>query len=228
MTFAPLLLTFEVATLAVGASALIGVSTGWLLARRKLPGSDLLDGLVTAPMVLPPTVLGYYVLVFFGRKSPLGRAFEAVTGTSIVFSFGGVVLAATIGALPLVVMSSRAALEGVDPLLRNAARTLGASPLRAFLTVDLPLAAPGIVAGLMLGFARALGDFGATLILAGNIPGRTQTLPLAIFFAVESGDTADAVRLSVVTVAISLAALGALNLWTRHRRGLAMRVVEQE
>jgi len=110
----------------------------------------------------------------------------------------------------------------------EAARTLGAGESRIFREVLLPLAWPGLAAGMVLTFARALGDFGATLILAGNIPGRTQTLPLAIFFAVESGDTAEAVRLSIVTVAISLAALGALNLWTRHRRGLAMRVVEQE
>ena len=220
MTFAPLLLTFEVATLAVGASALIGVSTGWLLARRKLPGSDLLDGLVTAPMVLPPTVLGYYVLVFFGRKSPLGRAFEAVTGTSIVFSFGGVVLAATIGALPLVVMSSRAALEGVDPLLRNAARTLGASPLRAFLTVDLPLAAPGIVAGLMLGFARALGDFGVTLMVAGDIPGRTQTASLAIYDAIQASRESDALGMIAVLTVVAVGALFVAGRLTRAPRVL--------
>ena len=215
--FGPLLLTLEVATLAVLLSAAIGVSVGALLARRALPGSDWLDGIITAPMVLPPTVLGYYVLVAFGRTSILGRAFEALTGTSIVFSFTGVVLAATIGALPLVVMSSRAALENVDPVLRNAARTLGASPLRAFFTIELPLAAPGIVAGLMLGFARALGDFGVTLMVAGDIPGRTQTASLAISDAIQSNREDDALGMIAV---LTVVAIGALFLANRleHRR----------
>ncbi|HVW30777.1 MAG TPA: molybdate ABC transporter permease subunit [Polyangiaceae bacterium] len=220
MTFAPLLLTFEVATLAVIASAAIGVTAGSLLARRKLPGSDLLNGIVTAPMVLPPTVLGYYVLVLFGRRSPLGRAFEAVTGTSIVFSFSGVVLAATIGSLPLVVMSSRAALESVDPVLRNAARTLGAGPLRAFLTVELPLAAPGIVAGLMLGFARALGDFGVTLMVAGDIPGHTQTASLAIYDAIQSNRENDALGMIGVLTFIAVGALFVAGRLTRAPRVL--------
>ena len=218
--FAPLLLTFEVATLAVMVSGLIGVSMGALLARRMLPGSDWLDGIVTAPMVLPPTVLGYYVLVAFGRTSILGRAFEALTGTSIVFSFTGVVLAATIGALPLVVMSSRAALENVDPVLRSAARTLGAGPLRAFFTIDLPLAAPGIVAGLMLGFARALGDFGVTLMVAGDIPGRTQTASLAIYDAIQSNREDEALGMIAVLTIVAIGALFVAGRLTRAPRVL--------
>jgi molybdate transport system permease protein len=220
LTFAPLLLTFEVAALAVVASAIVGITTGSLLARRWLPGSDFVDGIVTAPMVLPPTVLGYYVLVAFGRGSPLGKAFEALTGTSIVFSFSGVVLAATIGALPLVVMSSRAALEGVDPVLRNAARTLGASPLRAFFTVDLPLAAPGIMAGLMLGFARALGDFGVTLMVAGDIPGRTQTASLAIYDAIQANRENDAFGMIAVLTFVAIGALFVAGRLTRAKRVL--------
>jgi molybdate transport system permease protein len=207
VTFAPLILTLEVATLAVSLSASFGVALGALLARRRLPGSDLLEGVVSAPMVLPPTVLGYYVLVLFGRTSTLGRAFEAVTGTSIVFSFTGVVLAATISALPLVVLSSRAALESVDPALRRAARTLGAGPVRAFLTVELPLAAPGIVAGLMLGFARALGDFGVTLMVAGDIPGRTQTSSLAIYDAIQANREGDALGMIAVLTVVAVGAL---------------------
>jgi molybdate transport system permease protein len=207
VTFAPLALTFEVATLAMVASGVIGLGLATLLARRKLPGSDFLDGIVTAPMVLPPTVLGYYVLVAFGRTSVVGRAFESVTGSSIVFSTTGVVLAATIGALPLVVMSSRAALESVDPVLTRAARTLGASPLRAFLTVEIPIAAPGIVAGLMLGFARALGDFGVTLMVAGDIPGQTQTASLAIYDAIQANRESDALGMIAVLTVVAIAAL---------------------
>jgi molybdate transport system permease protein len=207
VTFAPLVLTFEVATLAVVISAVVGVGIGALLARRKLPFSDLVDGLVTAPMVLPPTVLGYYVLVTFGRTSVIGRAFEAVTGSSIVFSTTGVVLAATIGALPLVVMSSRAALESVDPVFPRAARTLGASPLRAFLTVELPIATPGIVAGLMLGFARALGDFGVTLMVAGDIPDQTQTASLAIYDAIQANREDDALGMILVLTLVAITAL---------------------
>jgi molybdate transport system permease protein len=172
-----------------------------------LPFSDLVDGLVTAPMVLPPTVLGYYVLVTFGRTSVIGRAFEAVTGSSIVFSTTGVVLAATIGALPLVVMSSRAALESVDPVFPRAARTLGASPLRAFLTVELPIATPGIVAGLMLGFARALGDFGVTLMVAGDIPDQTQTASLAIYDAIQANREDDALGMILVLTLVAITAL---------------------
>lgn len=207
MTFAPLALTFEVATLAVAVSALIGVGLGAILARRKVPLADLVDGVVTAPMVLPPTVLGYYVLVTFGRTSIIGRAFEAATGSTIVFSKTGVVLAATIGALPLVVMSSRAALESVDPMLTRAARTLGASPLRAFFTVELPIASPGIVAGLMLGFARALGDFGVTLMVAGDIPERTQTASLAIYDAIQANREDDALGMILVLTVVAVAAL---------------------
>jgi molybdate transport system permease protein len=207
VTFAPLALTFEVATLAVAVSALLGVGLGAILARRKVPLADLVDGIVTAPMVLPPTVLGYYVLVTFGRTSIIGRAFEAVTGSTIVFSKTGVVLAATIGALPLVVMSSRAALESVDPMLTRAARTLGASPLRAFFTVELPIASPGIVAGLMLGFARALGDFGVTLMVAGDIPERTQTASLAIYDAIQANREDDALGMILVLTVVAVAAL---------------------
>ena len=158
-------------------------------------------------MALPPTVLGYYVLVLFGRTSMIGRLFERVTGSSIVFSTTGVVLAAAIGALPLVVVSSRAALESVDRTLVGAARTLGASPLRAFLTVELPIAAPGIVAGLMLGFARALGDFGVTLMVAGNIPGETQTASLAIYDAIEANRERDALGMVVVLTVTAVAVL---------------------
>jgi len=172
-------------------------------------------------------VVGFLLLLVLGRASWLGGLLYS-WGLRLVFSWPATVIAAAVTTFPLMYMTGRAALEQVDAPLVEAARTLGASEGRIFREILLPLAWPGLAAGMVLTFARALGDFGATLILAGNIPGRTQTLPLAIFFAVEAGDTQEAVRWSLVAMGISLAALGALNLWTRHRRGLAMRVVQEE
>lgn len=218
MNLAPLVLSFEVSLLAIVLSGVMGIAIAVVLAGRKIPGVDLVDGVITAPMVLPPTVLGYYVLVAFGRRSPIGHAFEAVTGSSIVFTRTGAVLAATIGALPLVVMASRAALEGVDQTLVRAARTLGASPLRAFLTVELPLAAPGVVAGLMLGFARALGDFGVTLMVAGDIPGETQTASLAIYDAIQANREGDALGMILVLTVAAVVVLYSAGKLTRKSR----------
>jgi molybdate transport system permease protein len=198
MEWGPLLLSFEVATVATVAGAVIGIALAAILALGRFTGRDVLDVLFTAPMVLPPTVLGYYVLVVLGRGSVIGQAYERLFGSPIVFSTSGAVVAATIGAVPLIVKSSRAALEGVDPTLVQAARTLGAGPLRAFLTVLVPLSARGILAGLMLGFARSLGDFGVTLMVAGDIPGETQTAALAIYDAIQSHREHDAMGMIVV------------------------------
>lgn len=214
----PLLLSFEVATLATCLAAVLGVAIAGVLATPNVWGRELIDASITAPMVLPPTVLGYYLLVVLGRESAIGHAFEALFGTPIVFSRGGAVVAATIGALPLVTKAARAALEAVDIQLLGAARTLGASRLRAFFSVSLPLARRGILAGVMLGFARALGDFGVTLMVAGNIPGRTRTASLAIYDAVLSGRDADATRLSLVMTALAVAVLMAAGYLTRRRR----------
>ncbi|HVU02636.1 MAG TPA: molybdate ABC transporter permease subunit [Polyangiaceae bacterium] len=207
MDLSPLVLSFEVAFAATLVATVLGLGIAAALAKGRVPGGDLFDGVITAPMVLPPTVLGYYVLVGFGRRSAIGRLFEAVTGTSIVFTLTGAILAATIGALPLVVMASRAALEGVDPTLVRAARTLGASPLRAFLTVELPLSLPGISAGVLLGFARSLGDFGVTLMVAGDIPGKTQTASLAIYDAIQANREEDALLMILVLTVVAVAVL---------------------
>jgi len=206
LDLAPLLLSLQIATLATIVSAIVGVGLATLLANVRFPGRDLVDVAVTAPIVLPPTVLGYYLLVAVGRRSFIGHLFEAVFGSPIVFTRTGAVLAATVGALPLVVKSGRAALEGVDATLVRAARTLGASPVRAFLTVQLPLAGRGIVAALMLAFARSLGDFGITLMVAGDIPGETQTASLAIYDAIqEHRDQAALIMvLSLTTIAIAI------------------------
>lgn len=207
MELAPLVLSFQIAALATLVAAVVGVALATLLANTRFPGRDLLDVLVTAPLVMPPTVLGYYLLVSLGRRGAVGHAFEALFGSTIVFTRTGAVVAATVGALPLVVKSGRAALEGVEPTLMRAARTLGAGPVRAFLTVQLPLAGRGIVAALMLAFARSLGDFGITLMVAGDIPGETQTASLAIYDAIQ--EHRDAAALGMV-VSLTVLALGIL------------------
>lgn len=217
MSGQPLLLSFQVALVASCAAAVLGVALAGLMARARFVGRDLLDALITAPMVLPPTVLGYYLLSSVGRESPLGAAFEALTGSPLVFTRAAAVLAGTLAALPFVVKSARAAMEDVDPRLVGAAATLGASPLRVFFTVVVPLSRNGIVAGLTLGFARALGDFGVTLMVAGNIPGLTQTGALAIYDAVHAGRDAEAAGLVAVMTALGMAALYAGTKLMRRR-----------
>lgn len=215
MEWQPLFLSFEIASLATLLAAVVGVALATLLATKRFPGRDLLDVLVTTPMVLPPTVLGYYVLVALGRKSWIGEAYERLTGDSIVFTRTGAVVAAAIGALPLIAKAARAALEGVDPTLLRAAQTLGATRTRAFFTVHLPLAAPGVLAGVMLGFARALGDFGVTLMVAGDIPGETQTASLAIYDAIQANRQDDAIGMIAVLSAFAIVTLYAVAKLTR-------------
>jgi molybdate transport system permease protein len=207
----PLALSLQIATVATLLAAAVGVGLATLLANVRFPGRDLVDVVVTAPIVLPPTVLGYYLLVSVGRRSFIGHAFEAIFGSPIVFTRTGAVLAATVGALPLVVKSGRAALEGVDVTLIRAARTLGAGAGRAFLTVQLPLAARGILAALMLAFARSLGDFGITLMVAGDIPGETQTASLAIYDAIQEHRDQAALVMVVALTTIAVAILYTVN-----------------
>lgn len=217
MDWNPLILSFEAGAIATVIAGVVGIAIAALLANGRFPGRDLLDALFTAPLVLPPTVLGYYVLVVLGRSSALGMAYERVTGSSIVFTKVGVVIAAVIGALPLVVKNGRASLEDVDRTLVLAARTLGAPPLRAFLTVQLPLASRGIAAAMMLAFARSLGDFGVTLMLAGNMPGETQTASLAIYDAMNANRPHDAVAMVLVLTAVALGLLYAVGKLGRGR-----------
>jgi molybdate transport system permease protein len=222
MELAPLLLSFEVAVLATIIAALVGVAVAALLANVRFPGRDLVDVLFTAPLVMPPTVLGYYVLVLVGRRSLLGHAYESLTGSSIVFTKTGAVLAAVIGAMPLVVKSVRTALEEIDPNLVHAARTLGATPARAFFTIQLPLASRGVAAALMLAFARSLGDFGVTLMVAGNIPGETRTAALAIYDAIQSQREHDAASMVAVLTAVVIVLLYIVGkLTARADRGRA-------
>jgi molybdate transport system permease protein len=202
MNWDPLWLSYKVATIATIFSLVIGVGVATLLARKKFFGRELLDALVTVPMVMPPTVLGYYVLAAVGKNSWLGETFKSITGGTIAFSVTGCVVAAFVGSVPLVIKSSRTALESVDPTLVQAARTLGASPFRAYLTVQLPLAAPGIGAGVMLAFARALGDFGVTVMVAGSIPGETRTAALFVYDQVQKQAPAGAMVAVLTATAI--------------------------
>jgi len=213
----PLVLSLEVALIATLLAGLTGVATAGLMARSRFFGRDLLDALITAPMVLPPTVLGYYLLTLIGRDSWLGQSWESLTGSPLVFTKTAAILAATIAAFPFVVKSARAAMEDVDPRLIGAASTLGASPLKVFLTIVLPLSRNGVLAGLTLGFARALGDFGVTLMVAGNIPGLTQTGSLAIYDAVSANREAEAGGMVAVMTAFAVLALYAGTKLMRRR-----------
>lgn len=214
----PLVLSFQIASVATLLATVLGVLIGlWLTSRRAI-GRDLIDAITTAPMVMPPTVLGYYVLVALGRNSAVGRGWEALFGSSIVFTRTGAVIAATLGSLPLVIKSARAALEGVDPTLLKAARTLGAGPMRAFVSVHLPLAARGLIAGVMLAFARSLGDFGVTLMVAGDIPGETQTAALAIYDMIQGHQERAAAGMVAVLTSTTIIALYVVNKLTAVRR----------
>lgn len=217
MELGPLFLSFEIATLATLFAALIGVSVAALLANVRFPGRDLVDVVFMGPMVMPPTVLGYYLLVALGRKSAIGHAFESLTGTSIVFTKTGAVIAAVVGALPLIVKSVRTALEEVDPTLIIAARTLGATPMRAFLTIQLPLASRGVFAALMLGFARSLGDFGVTLMVAGDIPNVTRTASLAVYDLIQEHRERDALAMIAVLTGVTFLLLYIVGKLTARR-----------
>lgn len=202
-------LSLQVATWATLLCLVLGTGVGYALARWRFPGRDLVDTLLTLPMVMPPTVLGYYLLVLLGRKGWVGGWLHATFGINLIFTLTGAVIAATVVAFPLVFKPARAAFEAVDPQLQDAARVLGVSEAGVFWRVTLPLAWRGILAGVLLGFARALGEFGATLMVAGSIPGKTQTLSIAVYEAVQAGqdDVANLLVLitSVVCVAVLLA-----------------------
>ncbi|MFG3448027.1 MULTISPECIES: molybdate ABC transporter permease subunit [unclassified Stenotrophomonas] len=225
LDWSALWLSLKVAGWATAINLVLGVALGALLARRRFPGRELLDTLLTLPMVLPPTVLGYYLLVVIGRNGPLGAWLQSSFGINLVFTWQAAVIAAAVASLPLVFKPARAAFEDVDGQLEQAARTLGVSEFALFLRVSLPLAWRGILAGLLLAFARSMGEFGATLMVAGSIPGRTQTLSIAIYEAVQAGhdDTANALVIltSVVCILILLVAARLVGGRRREMRDVA-------
>jgi molybdate transport system permease protein len=205
--WSPFLLSMQVAGCATLLATVVGVAVGYLLARGRFPGRDLLDTLLTLPMVLPPTVLGYYLLVLLGQQGWLGGWLNDAFGIRLIFTWQGAAIAASIVAFPLVFKPARTAFESVDGQLEQAARVLGVSEFGIFLRVTLPLAWRGILAGILLAFARALGEFGATLMVAGSIPGKTQTLSLAIYEAVQAGQDELATTLVLFTSLICVVAL---------------------
>lgn len=207
----PLWLSLRVAALSTVAAILLSLWIAYYLAFRNFRGKEVVDAMVSLPLVLPPTVLGYYLLVVIGRNSPAGRLYEWVTGSQLVFTWQAAVIAALLHSLPLLVKSTRAALEGINESYARAARCLGASEWRIFLRITLPLAARPILAASTIAFARALGDFGVTIMIAGNIPGRTQTIAVAIYDAVEAGNGEVARVMVLVVSAVALAILWIAN-----------------
>jgi molybdate transport system permease protein len=203
----PLLLTLKVAGFATLLALVLGVAAAYVLARYEFAGRDLLDAICTLPMVMPPTVLGYYLIVVIGRRGWIGEWLWESFGITLMFTWQGAVFAAAVVAFPLVFKGARAAFESVDRQLEGAARTLGVSEAGVFFRVTFPLAWRGVLAGTMLAFARAMGEFGATLMVAGNIPGRTQTLSLAVYDAVQAGQDDMANFLVLVTSIVCVAIL---------------------
>ena len=202
------LLSLRVAAAAIAATLPLAFALAWLLARRRFPGRAILDAIVHLPLVLPPVVTGWLLLVAFAPAGPLGGWLERWLGVSVMFRWTGAAIAAGVMALPLMVRAMRLSIEAVDRPLEQAARTLGAGRWRVFATITLPLSIPGILAALVLGFARSLGEFGATITFVSNVPGETRTLPLAIYSALQvPGAEAVATRLATVSVVLSLAAL---------------------
>ena len=217
MDWSPLFISLATSLAATAVTLLAGLAAAAWRQNRVGAGAALIDGIFILPLVLPPTVVGFLLLLLFGRNGPLGKLLLQF-GASVVFSWPATVIAATVVAFPLMYITARAALEQVDPHLLQAARTLGASEARIFREVALPLAWPGVLAGTILSFARALGEFGATLMLAGNIPGKTETIPIAIYFAVEADEIQRAMAWCAVDVGISIILLGGLYYWTHAQR----------
>ena len=205
MDWSPLLISLATSLAATAVTLVAGLAAAAWRQNRAGAGAALVDGIFILPLVLPPTVVGFLLLLLFGRNGPLGKLLLQF-GATVVFSWPATVIAATVVAFPLMYITARAALEQVDPHLLQAARTLGASEARIFREVALPLAWPGVLAGTILSFARALGEFGATLMLAGNIPGKTETIPIAIYFAVEANEIQRAMAWCAVDVGISIVA----------------------
>lgn len=210
-------LSIQVAFAAVGFSLPIAVCVAWLLARRTFMGKSILDGIVHLPLILPPVVVGYVLLVSLGRNGVIGGLLHDLFGITLAFTWKGAAVAAAVMAFPLMVRAIRLSLESVDQGLEQAARTLGAGPIRVFATVTLPLASPGILAGAILGFARSLGEFGATITFVSNIPGETRTLPIALYTLTQiPGGEAGAFRLVIISVVVAFAALLASEVMSRR------------
>lgn len=211
--FSPIILSLKVAGAAVLIVVCSSIPIATLMAKREFLGKNVVESLLTLPLVLPPSVVGFTLLYVFGKNGPLGILLEQLFHFKIVFTIWGAIIASAVVSFPLMYQSVKAAIESVDDKLEKAARTLGAGELRVFFTITIPLAWNGVVAGFVLAFARSLGEFGATLMVAGNIPGKTSTMPLAIYFASESGQTREAWILVSIMVLFSFLVIFGLNHW---------------
>jgi molybdate transport system permease protein len=220
--YSPMWISLKTAGLATVITFVFGIAISWWMTFYQKTGKGLIDGLLIMPMVLPPTVVGFILLLIFGKNGPIGKLLLQL-GTTVIFSWPATVIAATVVAFPLMYKTTCAAFEQVNPDFMDAARTLGASEWKVFFRVVMPLAWPGVLAGTILTFARALGEFGATLMLAGSIPGKTQTIPVAIFFAVESGNMEQAMLWVFLITIISFTVLLALNYWSKSRNSYFVR-----
>ena len=209
---APLLISLKTVFVATVITFFLGLAVARWIAGYRGRFKSILDSIFLLPMVLPPTVVGFILLLLFGKNGPLGQ-FLLLFNTTIVFSWTATVIAAVVMAFPLMYMAARGAFEMVDINVENAARTLGASEWRIFWSITMPLAWPGIASGAVLALARCLGEFGATLMLAGNIPGKTATIPVAIYFAIQAGDTKEAIILGAIVFIIAFASLAAIAIW---------------
>ena len=214
----PIILSLKVACAAIVVVVCCSVPLAGLMAKNEFWGKDIIESLITLPLVLPPSVVGFTLLYLFGKNGPLGKLLEHYFHYQVVFSLSGAVIASAVVSFPLMYQSLKAGIESVDVNLEKAARTLGAYELKVFFTITLPLAWNGFIAGLVLAFARSLGEFGATLMVAGNIPGKTQTMPLAIYFASEAGETQKASVLVILMTAFSFIVIYSLNRWRQKTR----------
>ena len=201
-------------------SFFLGVFLAYILNKRKIPGKNFWETLITLPMILPPSVTGYFLLILLGKRGAIGSALIDLFGFKIIFTWYAAVIAASIVSLPLMYQNVKAAFLNVDPSYERAARTLGSSEFRIFWTITFPLAWPGIISGIVLSFCRAIGEFGATLMVAGNIPGKTQTVPTAIYYAVESGNSQLANTLVLIMTVFSFVLILTLNKWLEKRNYL--------
>lgn len=223
LDISPLLISLRAAILATVAAFFFGIALAWFVAGYKGKLKGLIDGILTLPLVLPPTVLGFLLLILFGKYGPLGKILLAFELT-VIFSWPATVIASAVVAFPLMYRTVRSSFEQIDQNILNAARTLGVSDWKIFWKLMIPLAWPGVAAGTVLSFARALGEFGATLMLGGNIPGQTVTIPAAIFFAAEGGDMKTALKWVILIFVISLIVMTLMNYWTDHQQKIITNV----
>lgn len=215
--FEPVILSIKVALLATVIAFFLGVFFAYLLTKRNVPGKNIWETILILPMILPPSIVGYLLLKVFGRRGPIGAFLLDTFGVQVVFTWIACVIAACVVSLPLMYQNAKGAFQSVDPSYELAAKTLGSSSFKVFRTVTFPLSGPGIISGIVLTFARALGEFGATLMLAGNIPGKTQTIPTAIYYSVVTGKDEDAAVLVAIMVAFSFILVFGLNIWLKKR-----------